>query len=106
MTGPEREALRLAIDEAKRALVTVVCPETGRAPNYAYRQLRCRCRTCASYQQEQRDRRKRGELRGVAHERKEHGIAAYKSGRCRCEICREIATKARRDRYRRAKGLA
>lgn len=103
MTASEREALRAAVDAARRALAPLRCPETGQSPNYAYRQLRCRCTTCASYQQEQRDRRKRGDLRGVAHERKEHGVAAYKSGRCRCEICRKLANEARRRRYERAK---
>ena len=105
MTEPERQRLRALIDEARRQVVKIVCPTTGRSLNYSYRQLNCRCEACRSHQQQERDRRRRGELRGIGHARKEHGISAYKTGRCRCEVCRLAANAARRARYQRAKAV-
>ena len=107
MTGPEREALRQKISEARRATTPEPrCPRTNRALSYAYRHLGCRCGTCVQHQSAERQRRKQGLLRGTACQKKEHGEQAWKKGRCKCERCRQAASAGRRRRYLAAKARA
>lgn len=106
MTEPERKVLRRVIDREVRAALGEadpnLCPETGRALSYAYRALGCRCVTCRGWQAATRARRRQGDLRGPANERKEHGVSAYKRRGCRCPYCK-AAVAAQRQRRRAAK---